>query len=794
MFRKRKHDKLQKAVETIKILLQESPKKGASVPQEKHENFFNDIYDSLTSSEPIAKEELLAAVDILFIASGSSKSSLQIKADQTLNKAFRVLWLKGQVQKVITLILNELNQSQERTWKSVAVAYNKLVYYVQFSRASKNEAYALYYINSVGVAIKRPEDGIQTTISKTFATTMKHLGPFISDKVEDKVFELFENAVKNLELSGTSGRVASLVLAELSIYNKKVLEKSVKVINRIIKAKNEISNKRMIVNALTTLRLIWSTIVKNSSRFSTLILQAMVLQILKMLLSPSNELIVAALEALEILFATPCNILIFVPSELPASSGPASEYGSPMRTPRRFSKGAITDQIAQWELLGSPWGSVNDISMEEPSYQAQTDASAASADARSTTGSLNETASETAETSQMFTDPLINATQASDTISLLDASQNTKFSRLSGYLHIMLNGLNPMKIKGTLDALKNTINYLILDDHITYVHGIEALIVNHNLTSLLDVWFSNPSLTSFQNSLILNLVEVSSSNISVDNLVTILNVLSYLLETKEFTAEAKTTEHSKNASKTKVKLEMRVILVFLRVINLYYTVYVENKAKQNAPSTAALFIPESPSKQDENRTNDISYLVGTGVHQMKGANYNDSPALKSLESTIQGSYKNFMDTLDIEIQNRFLSPLIACLNGLERILPKFAFQDVNIFLDELLLYINRLMPFVVAPATGVLSELLKVLFGRNLSISSSPEKPHHLSHSLSFSHKDLLCKSFEDFAYFLTKLSSPDYVEEGVLNHFSIIYCRTQAKQTRVSFETVTDVLRRFEK
>uniref|UniRef100_A0AC35F3Q7 Uncharacterized protein n=1 Tax=Panagrolaimus sp. PS1159 TaxID=55785 RepID=A0AC35F3Q7_9BILA len=540
----------------------------------------------------------------------------------------------------------------------------------------------------------------------------------------------------------------------------------------------------------------------------------------------------------------------FVPSELPASSGPASEYGSPMRTPRRFSKGAITDQIAQWELLGSPWGSVNDISLEEPSYQAQTDASAASADARSTTGSLNETASETAETSQMFTDPLINATQASDTISLLDASIEETENNLEMFWVELLAKILWKKISPAIvmqyknkclqsiiqlfshedhrvqqaaalafsDFVKNavfgnitlfssqnvkTLDYhnlinieekykveklpnrqlqknichaleilsdqcLKIDNHsadnlITYVHGIEALIVNHNLTSLMDVWFSNPSLTSFQNSLILNLVEVSSSNISVDNLVTILNVLSYLLETKEFTAEAKTTEHSKNASKTKVKLEMRVILVFLRVINLYYTVYVESKAKQNAPSTTALFIPESPSKQDESRTNDISYLVGTGVHQMKGANYNDSPALKSLESTIQGSYKNFMETLDIEIQNRFLSPLIACLNGLERILPKFAFQDVNIFLDELLLYINRLMPFVVAPATGVLSELLKVLFGRNLSISSSPEKPHHLSHSLSFSHKDLICKSFEDFAYFLTKLSSPGYVEEGVL-------------------------------
>lgn len=70
----------------------------------------------------------------------------------------------------------------------------------------------------------------------------------------------------------------------------------------------------------------------------------MVLQILKMLLSSSNELIVAALEALEVLFATPCSVLNFMPSELPTASAPGSEFGSPMRTPRRLSKGALVEQ------------------------------------------------------------------------------------------------------------------------------------------------------------------------------------------------------------------------------------------------------------------------------------------------------------------------------------------------------------------------------------------------------------------------------------------------------------------
>lgn len=37
-------------------------------------------------------------------------------------------------------------------------------------------------------------------------------------------------------------------------------------------------------------------------------------------------------------------------------------------------------------------------------------------------------------------------------------------------------------------------------------------------------------------------------------------------------------------------------------------------------------------------------------------------------------------------------------------------------------------------------------------------------------------------------------MKQRSFSHFSIIYCRTQAKQGRVSFETVTDVLQRFEK
>lgn len=78
--------------------------------------------------------------------------------------------------------------------------------------------------------------------------------------------------------------------------------------------------------------------------------------------------------------------------------------------------------VIQWELLGSPWGSINELSMEEPSYQTHAETSTLSADVRSSTGSLNDTRNEISDSSQYFADPLSNTTQTSDTASLLDAT------------------------------------------------------------------------------------------------------------------------------------------------------------------------------------------------------------------------------------------------------------------------------------------------------------------------------------------------------------------------------------
>lgn len=99
----------------------------------------------------------------------------------------------------------------------------------------------------------------------------------------------------------------------------------------------------------------------------------------------------------------------------------------------------------------------------------------------------------------------------------------------------------------------------------TYVYGLEALISQFNLTSLIRAWFASPSLSGFGTSFILNLLEASSSNISADNLVTILGVLSALVEEKE-QDNGQSTEPTSTSPGPKGKIEMRIVLVYLRCV------------------------------------------------------------------------------------------------------------------------------------------------------------------------------------------------------------------------------------
>uniref|UniRef100_A0A7E4W7A6 HEAT repeat-containing protein 1 n=1 Tax=Panagrellus redivivus TaxID=6233 RepID=A0A7E4W7A6_PANRE len=1047
MFRKKKSDKLIKAVEALRnIVGNNSPRKKVT-SHAKHENFFADIYDVLTSPEHLPKEELFVAISTLFVCAGSSISSLQIQADVTLNKIFRVFWLKGQSQKTITLILNDLNESPQRSWKSIAVAYAKLAYYIRHARASKSRTFLRYYLNSIAAAVKRPEDGIQTSVEKTFPIIMKHLGPYLNELTSERQNSVFEVALKNLELAGSSGRVAGIIISELSRYHNATLEKAVRLLgSQFIKANvklnvfllanfsdvDENQNKRKVVNSLLALRLLWPEIVKNINIFSTVALQSMLLNVSNLLLSHANEILVATLEAFEVFFQTSTHILKFVPNELPSSST-ASEYNTPVKA----AKDDAPDEPLEVSPFDSPWGSVNDVSMDGPCYQNSANDSIAAGDDAVSEGFADNNL----DFNDSFNDPLMHSVLASgDDLSILDGSLEdlsmdiesifnelqansfpvlistivssrfllktsgcddnlrishkvlalkclTKvlltngnlihqsspttirsftevfefishsddklavaafeffaavqqvlflngvkvdYSKFAGYIHTLFNGGHQMRVRGTLDVLRSSAELFVADDHVasvvldycvnlgwcayflvqcsraeliaainwkrvslhtrsryqnrclesviellnnddarirtsavaaltkfasnamfdphhdvlshksamfeyslqiqldtlpsepssarlehnishileslsdkclipkneagdslaTFVNGIDALLSTGHLTVLLNQWFAKSTLTEFRHSLILKLIESSKTCTTFDNLVAVMRVLAVLVE-KKVEKDANTGQ-LKQLAASEVRMEVEVVLVYIRVLNLYYTIYVENMVKHKS-SALPFFTPDSPSKQANTRSSDISHLVGTSIHQAKGGNYNDCHALKSLETSVQGSYKNFMESIDIDNEHRFLDPLCAAFTGLEKNLSKFTFEELKAFLDELLLYINKLMPFTVPQATGVLQELLKVLFGRN-TVPDQRLLARSRSLSRIFDESNIITMCFSDLALYLTKLSSADTIEETLLNQFTNIYCRSPGSGSNLSFEVVAESLRRFEK
>ena len=176
------------------------------------------------------------------------------------------------------------------------------------------------------------------------------------------------------------------------------------------------SNKRLVVNTLLILRFIWSDITESYSKLSSVNLQNALIQILKLVLSPSNEILIASLEVIEVVFSTPNPVVRFIPSEMPLPSYSSSEFNSPLKTPKAINNDALLEQLEhQFDLLGSPWGSINDVSIGGPSYSTPKNE-----EADDSTSEIIREEGLFEDANESFADPLVNTT--ADSISLFDAS------------------------------------------------------------------------------------------------------------------------------------------------------------------------------------------------------------------------------------------------------------------------------------------------------------------------------------------------------------------------------------
>lgn len=94
-------------------------------------------------------------------------------------------------------------------------------------------------------------------------------------------------------------------------------------------------------NSLLILRFVWENIVNHESKLPIGSIQYSLINILKLVNSPSNEILISALEAVENIFSVPNNIVNFTPADVDITSSRVSEYNSPLKTPKISSKDAI---------------------------------------------------------------------------------------------------------------------------------------------------------------------------------------------------------------------------------------------------------------------------------------------------------------------------------------------------------------------------------------------------------------------------------------------------------------------
>ncbi|KAK6031856.1 hypothetical protein OSTOST_01978, partial [Ostertagia ostertagi] len=161
----------------------------------------------------------------------------------------------------------------------------------------------------------------------------------------------------------------------------------------------------------------------------------------------------------------------------------------------------------------------------------------------------------------------------------------------------------------------------------------------------------------------------------------------------------------------------RLLLMPLRVLNMYYSLIAEYRAVLAQSSTSLLSRPTlSPlpaKKVSPSRIADISRLLGTSIHPTLQTSYLECPTVKQVFHSVEGAHRNYLEGLDRDFEFRFVFLLRAALDCLGTICEMLTFSQMRPLLQEILLYVK--VTFEVCPdgCTTLLHQLFKVVFGKN---------------------------------------------------------------------------------
>ncbi|VBB26200.1 unnamed protein product [Acanthocheilonema viteae] len=168
----------------------------------------------------------------------------------------------------------------------------------------------------------------------------------------------------------------------------------------------------------------------------------------------------------------------------------------------------------------------------------------------------------------------------------------------------------------------------------------------------------------------------------------------------------------------------QLILLQLRVINLYYSLIIDHRQQTAcsflrpsplSPVRKALPVSTNSVASWEQRIAAISSFTGIGIKMSRNTSFLQSPSLIHFADSLKGGYLNYMNTLAFDASERFTALLISALNCLACTLEVMQLQQVADILEEILLYCQTVIEVVPDGSIRVAMQLFKILFGSNVA-------------------------------------------------------------------------------
>ncbi|OZC09193.1 hypothetical protein X798_03737 [Onchocerca flexuosa] len=252
-------------------------------------------------------------------------------------------------------------------------------------------------------------------------------------------------------------------------------------------------------------------------------------------------------------------------------------------------------------------------------------------------------------------------------------------------------------------------------------------------------WGLESNIDSSRTGLIIALIsKCDCCCVDVQTFIQFLNIATHM------TAGLYTVSIMKNANESnnivsqcpKYFIYEQLILLQLRVINLYYSLIIDHRQQYSfsrssplSPVRKAFPVSTNNVASWEQRMAAISTFTGISVKMSRNTSFLQSSSLIHFADSLKGGYFNYMNTLAFDASERFTALLISALNCLACTLEVMRLPQVADILEEILLYCQTVIKFVPGESIRVAMQLFKVLFGSNVAnLSPDALRDLKLSH------------------------------------------------------------------